>query len=97
MNTSKKTYQAAAANNVVIAGGKCVLHRILVGADVGSAVIEVSDHATDGDGNVKIYFAGSTIMTSVGGVIEVEALFNNGITADITLQSHLTFIWDEVA
>lgn len=97
MKTSKQTYQAAAANNVVIAGGKAVLHRIIIGADVGNAVIEVSDSATDGDGNVKIYKTGSTLMTANGGVIEVEALYENGITADITLQSHLTFIWDEVA
>lgn len=93
----KKTYQAAAAADVVVATGKAILHRIIVGADVASAVIEVSDSPSDGDGNVKIYVGGSTIMTSVGGVIEVGAIFNDGICADLTNQTKVTFIWEPLA
>lgn len=90
-------YQAAAAANVVVAKNKAVLHRILIGKDVSTATIEVSDSATDGDGNVKVYAEGSTLMTANGGVIEVGALFENGITADLTNQTNVTFIWDPVA
>lgn len=95
--TQKYTYQAAAAANVVVATGKAILHRILVGKDVSSSVIEVSDHASDGDGNVQIYAEGSTLMTSNGGVIEVGALFKNGICADLTNQTNVTFIWEPIA
>lgn len=94
MNDSYQiTYQAAAAANVVVSADPCYLHKIIVGADVASAVIEVSDSATDGDGNVKVYAAGNTLMTSLGGEIEVNAKFAKGITADLTNQTNVTFIW----
>lgn len=86
-------YQAAAANNVVVTSKRAILERIIIGADVASSTIEVSDHASDGDGNVKILLTGSTLMTANGGVVEVGALFKNGISADITAQSNVTFIW----
>jgi hypothetical protein len=82
-------YQAAAAANVVAKASAGFLERIIVGADVGSSVIEVSDHATDGDGNVKIYLAGDTLK----GVYEVNAEFSVGISADLTNQTHVTFIY----
>lgn len=82
-------YQATAAANVVVKGSPGYLEGIIIGDDVASAVIEVSDHASDGDGNVKIYLAGSTLS----GYIPVKAEFSNGITADITSQTHVTFIY----
>lgn len=93
INQNNKTYQAAAAANVVVSNGKAILERILIGADVASSVIEISDHASDGDGNVKIKYTGSALMTASGGVIEVGALFKNGITADLTNQTDVVFIW----
>lgn len=97
INANNQTYQASAAANVVVASGKAILERIIIGADVASGTIEVSDSATDGDGNVKILLTGSTLMTSTGGCVEVGTVFNNGITADLTNQTNVTFVWHETA
>lgn len=82
-------YTAAAGADKVVTAGPAVLERIIVGTDVGSSVIEVSDSVDDGDGNVKIYLGGSTLQ----GSHDVSAIFRKGITADITNQTHVTFIW----
>lgn len=89
-------YQAAAAANVVVATGKAILHRIIFGADVSSSVVEISDSLSDGDGNVKIYIAGDTLATSIGS-LEVGAVFPNGICADLTNQTQVTFVWSPIA
>jgi len=93
MQHNEKTYQAAAGADVVVTAKPATLVRIIIGADVGSGVIEVSDHATDGDGNVKVYLAGSTLLTQTGGCVEVGANFPAGITADLTNQTNVTFVW----
>lgn len=82
-------YTAAAGADKIVTAGPAILERIIVGADVGTSVIEVSDSATDGDGNVKIYLAGNTLQ----GVYDVGAIFRKGITSDISNQTHVTFIW----
>jgi len=94
MRQANKTYQAAAGDDVVVASGKAILHRIIIGEDVASAQLEVSDHASDGDGNVVIHLSGSTLMTANGGVIEVGAVFFDGISANLTNQTKVTFIWE---
>lgn len=90
-----KTYQGAAAVDVIIASGPAILERIIIGADVGSGVLEISDSVDDGDGNVVIKIASSTMMADTGGYIEVGAKFKNGIAVDMTLQTDCTFIWRE--
>jgi len=97
INQNNITYQAAAGVNVVVASGKAILERVIIGEDVASSTIEISDSATDGDGNVKIFLTGSALMTANGGVIEVGALFKNGITADLVNQTKVTFIWTPTA
>ena len=89
MESGQLVYQAAAAVNVVVTAKPAKLLRIIVGADVGSAVIEISDHASDGDGDVKIYLAGDTLS----GVYDINANFTKGISADITNQTNLTFVY----
>jgi len=89
-------YQAGAGANVVVTAKPARLLKIIVGADVGSAILEVSDSATDGDIDVKIYLAGSTLLTSCGGCIEVNADFSKGITCDITNQTHLSFVYKNI-
>lgn len=86
-------YQATAAANVVVKASAGFLYGIIIGKDVTNGIIEVSDHASDGDGNVQIYLEGSTLMTSTGGYIPVNASFAAGITADLTLQTNVTFIY----
>ena len=85
-----KHYQAAADANVIVKNKPGFLHAIIVGDAVASSVIEVSDSATDGDGNVKIYLAGEALGPAT---YLVNARFDNGITADITSQTHVTFIF----
>lgn len=90
-------YQAAAAADVVVSTGPAILEKIIIGADVASAVIEVSDSPNDGDGNVKIMLSGSTLMTSCGGEVIVGATFQYGICADLTNQTQVTFVWRPMA
>lgn len=85
-------YQAAAAANVVVSATPAILVGMIIGADVGSAVIEVSDHASDGDGAVKIELTGDTLMTSTGGYVPVGAYFGTGIASDMTNQTDVTFV-----
>lgn len=82
------TYQAAAAANIVVSATPAFLHSIIVGVVTANGIIEVSDHASDGDGNVKIFIDDATV-----GTILVDAAFDVGICADITLQAHVTFVW----
>ena len=97
INANNIKYQAAAAANVVITTKPAILERILIGADVGSAVIEISDSIDDGDGNILIKLTGSTLMTANAGALEVGAVFAKGITADIVNQTDVTFVWKETA
>lgn len=86
-------YFATAGENKVISTQPAILHGIIIGADVSSSVIEVSDHASDGDGNVQIFLSGNTLHTTCKGYVPVNAHFTKGITADIANQTHVTFIW----
>lgn len=103
MNYNRYHYQAAAAANVVVKRAPGYLVGIILGGlPVADAVIEVSDDVSDGDGNVRVYAAGGdgtdalleqTLVDKHSGYIPVEAYFENGITADITNQTHVTFIY----
>jgi len=93
MKDNQITYQATAAANVVITAKPAYLEKIIVGADVAASVVEVSDHPSNGTSNVKVYLGGSTIMTSIGGEIEVEAVFAKGITMTLTNQTKVGIVW----
>jgi len=71
-------YQATDSADVVIKNKPGFLHAIIVGKTDTNASIEVSDSATDGDGNVKIFLEGATVGTHL-----VNAEFKVGITADL--------------
>lgn len=81
-------YQAAAGANVIVSATPAFLHSIIVGEDIAGGIIEVSNHATDGDGNVEIM-----IKDPVPGTILVDAAFDVGIAVDMTTQTHCTFVW----
>jgi len=85
-------YQAAADTDIIITAKRAILHRIIIGKDVSSAVIEVSDSKDDGDGDVKIYLADSNLGTKFG-VVEVGLMFEKGIVVDQTLQTNVTYVW----
>ncbi len=82
------TYQAAAAANVIVKATPGLLHSIIVGKDVAGGIIEVSDHATDGDGEIRVYLEDPAVGTYL-----IDAEFTVGITADITTQTNVTFVW----
>ena len=84
------SYAAAATSNHVVKAAAGFLHAILVGDAVGTSVIEVSDHASDGDGAVKIYLAGDNLGPAL---YPVNLNFGTGICADLTNQTHVTFIY----
>lgn len=86
-------YQATAAANVVVKNSPGYLEGIIIGADVASAVVEISDHASDGDSNVQVYLADDTLHTTTGGYVPVRCEFKTGITADLTNQTNVTFIY----
>lgn len=81
-------YYAAAGANKVIKAKSGYLKAIIVGKDVAGGIIEVSDHASDGDGNVQVYLEDPDV-----GTYEVNAEFAAGIAADITTQTNVTFIY----
>jgi len=87
------TYIAAAGDDNIISTGPAFLERIIVGADVGSGVIEVSDSKTIGDEDIKVSLSGSTMI----GVYEVRAEFRKGITADLANQTNVSFVWHPMA
>lgn len=93
MQTNLLHYQAAADTNAIVHAGKCVLKGIIFGADVATSVVEVSDSEDDGDGNIKLKFSGDNLMTASGGMVEVNAVFENGITADIVNQTDVVFVY----
>lgn len=85
------SYQAAAGANKVIKASAGKLKAIIVGKAVNSGVIEVSDHASDGDGNVKIYLEGNTLGPAV---YEIDAVFSIGICVDQTTQTNVAYIYE---
>lgn len=82
------TYHAAAGANKVIKAAPGLLHSIIVGKDVAGGIIEVSDHATDGDGAIRVYLEDPDVGTYL-----IDAEFTTGITADITTQTNVMFVW----
>lgn len=84
-------YFASAGDNQVVCATKAFLHRIIFGADVASADVEISDHASDGDGNIVMQLTGATL--GARGSIEVGAYFHKGITVDLINQTKATFVF----
>ena len=82
------TYVAAAGADNVIKASPGFLHAIIIGKDVTGGIVEVSDHVSDGDGGVKVY-----LEDPLPGTYPVNGLFLNGITADLTTQTNVTFVW----
>lgn len=84
-------YLAAAAVDHVTKASAGFLKAIVVGEAVAGGIIEVSDHASDGDGNVKLLLTGSHLGPAV---YPVDIDFSVGICSDITNQTHITFIYE---
>jgi len=89
------TYVATAADNNVVKNKPGFLHAIILGEWVSGGTVIVSDHATDGNGNTKIYLkGGATDASGFPKTIIVDAHFDVGITADVgASQTKISFIW----
>lgn len=91
------THLPSAGDDQIVTRKKAILHRIIFGADVANGDVEVSDHASDGDANVKLQFTGSTLMTATAGGVDVGAVFENGISINSANQTKITVVWEPVA
>ena len=91
------SYQAAAAANKVISASPAYLIGIIIGKWVDDGIIEVSDHASDGDGNVQVYLDTSNADdTAFPLYIPVNAEFTTGIAVDQTNLTNVTYIYRPV-
>ena len=88
------TYRAAVGANVVIKASAGFLHAIILGKWVTGGTVEVSNHASDGDGAVKVFLqSGATDESGFPKTIIVDAEFDTGITADLIGTTNVSFIW----
>ena len=87
-------YIAAPTANSVVKAAPGFLHAIILGKWVTGGTIEVSDHVSDGDGNVKIKLtAGVTDESGFPKTILVDAEFEAGICVDTIGLTDVTLIW----
>ena len=82
------TYRATVATDLVVKATPGFLHSIIIGKDVSGGIVEVSDDAADGDGDIKVYLEDPDVGTYL-----VDAMFTTGICADITTQTNVSFVW----
>lgn len=88
-------YVAAPAANTVVKSTSGKLVRIILGAWVTGGTVECSDHASDGDGNVKIFLTmGATDESGLPKSVEIGANFATGITCDTIGATQVTFIYE---
>ena len=99
-------YQAAAADNVVVKASAGVLVGIILGGvPIADASIEISDHATDGDGNIVAHPSGGsgadnlleqTLVDKHKGFIKVGMAFATVIAPPPTMPTTMDVVEDEL-
>jgi hypothetical protein len=88
------SYQAAAGANLVVKASAGFLHSVILGKWVDDGLIEISDHASDGDGNVVIYLAtNATDDTNFPMTIPINCTFTAGICVDQTNLTNVTYVF----
>jgi len=88
METQGKPVYISGATSQQIITGKCVLLRIIVGADVASSDIEIGDSITASTENTRLKLTSSTLK----GVYECQMDFHNGIWSTHTNQTKVTYV-----
>jgi len=87
-------YIAAPAADEVVKASAGFVHAIILGKWVTGGTVEVSDHASDGDGNVQVMLtAGATDESGFPKTIPVNAEFATGITVDTIGLTDVTIIF----
>jgi len=87
-------YIAAPAADTVVKASAGYVHAIILGAWVTGGTVEVSDHASDGDGNVQVKLtAGATDESGFPKTVIVDAYFATGITVDTIGLTDVTIIY----
>lgn len=84
-------YATAPSANTLVYTGKCVLERIIIGADVATSSIVIGDDRSAAATNTVISITGSTLMTSKAGD-DLGIEFQNGICVTVTNQTKITFV-----
>lgn len=89
-NRYNYSYTAAATANIVVTASAGFLHAMCVGtaSSTLTETIEISDHASDGDGAVKFFFTDPPV-----GCYTIDAVFGTGISADTIGATNITFIY----
>ena len=87
------TYLDSEGDDQVISSLNCILHAILIGKDVASSVIEISDSKTDGDGNIIDVAEGNALMTANGGERVYDVECKKGLTLNLTSQTNVAVLW----
>ena len=84
-------YIAAPAADEVVKASAGYVKSVTLGAWVTGGTIEISDHASDGDGNVKYFLqAGATDESGFPKTVPVGTKFATGITVDTIGLTHVT-------
>jgi hypothetical protein len=94
-NSGKSShYQASPAANVKVKESAGFLESVIIGAFTASGILEISDSATDGDGDIKIKITGEATDTGqFPKTIPINLDMEVGICADIAEFVDVTFIY----
>ena len=86
MNVSYKYLGSTGDNQVVQGSGRGFLYGILIGN--AGTTLEISDSATDGDGNLI-----AKLTTPGTGYYPLNVRYTNGITCDVTNAADVTILY----
>lgn len=86
-------YTSGPTTDWVIKNSAGYLKSIIVGDAIANGGIEVSDHASDGDGAVKVHLLSNASIFIGPKTYDVNVAFSTGITADITTQTNVTMVY----
>ena len=87
-------YIASPSANEVVKASAGFVHSIILGKWVTGGTVEVSDHASDGDGNVKVMLtAGATDESGFPKTVPINAVFSTGITVDTIGLTQVTIVY----
>lgn len=83
-------YTSGPTTDWIIKGSAGFVHSIAVGAANATGTVEISDHATDGDGNIVLTLLDNDVGPKV---YPVNMAMSTGITLDVTNQTHVTVVY----
>lgn len=91
-NEHTLTYQAGVATNLVVNSNETFVHGVTIGTAgaVATDFVEISDHASLGNGNIKMKLVAPAV-----GFYPINSRFVNGLTVNIAgVVANVTFHFD---